>query len=225
MQKDRKNLASWFAHNKVKFCKQLLCQSYKESILHWILCKTTKMILHAARTKWAKSLQFKFKHVPFHCILGDIWKLIQAPQGTHFAFAFVSKLANHFLPAKPISIFKFQKGTHFVFSSKMIQGPQGTHFPFAFESKFANHLFATKSIWVSNSRFRLQKVHILPSILGQCYKDPQMVLKMTTTKRFDWNLQKISGFVIEMNHIKSDYSQKYSFRRRWWVDWEGPRFK
>ena len=96
MQKARKNLASWFAHNKVKFCKQLLCQSYKESILDWILCKTTKMILHAARTKWAKSLQFKFKHVPSHCILGDIWKLIQAPQGTHFAFAFVSKLANHF---------------------------------------------------------------------------------------------------------------------------------
>ena len=186
-----------------------------------------EMILHARSTN---KLSQKFAiQVPacslFLFILGDSWKLIQAPQGTHFALGFGSKFANHLLATKSISLFKFQKDAHFVFSSKMIQGPQGTHFPFTFESKFANHLFATKSIWVSNSRFNLQKVHILPSVLGQCYKDPQMVLKMTTTKRFDWNLQKISGFVIEMNHIKSDYSQKYDFRRRWWVGWEGPRYK
>ena len=161
----------------------------------------------------------------FSLHFGSQLKMIQASQGTHFAFGFGSKFANHLFATKSISVFKFQKDAHFVFSSKMIQGPQGTHFPFAFESKFANHLFATKSIWVSNSRFKFQKVHILPSVSGQCYKDPQMVLKMTTTKRFDWNLQKISGFVIEMNHIKSDYSQTYTFRRRWWVDWEGPRYK
>ena len=145
------------------------------------------------------------------------WQLKIDSSSTRYPFClqFWFKVRKSFVCYKSISVFKFQKDAHFVFNSKMIQGPQGTHFPFAFESKFANHLFATKSIWVSNSRFKFQKVRILPSVLGQCYKDPQMVLKMTTTKRFDWNLQKISGFVIEMNHIKSDYSQKYPFRRRW----------
>ena len=31
----------------------------------WILCQMTKMILHAARTNWAKSSQFKFQHGRF----------------------------------------------------------------------------------------------------------------------------------------------------------------
>ena len=177
------------------------------------------MILHAARTNWAKSSQFKFQHGRFFFAF---WVTAENWFKIHKVPILPSLLGQS---SQTISVFKFQTSTQFVFSSKMIQGPQGTHFPCAFESKFANHLFATKSIWVSNSRFKLQKVHILPSVLGQCYKDPQMVLKMTTTKRFDWNLQKISGFVIEMNHIKSDYSQKYDFRRRWWVGWEGPRYK
>ena len=229
MQKARKNLASQFAQSNVKFC-ECNCANVTKKTIHIAFCvKWWKWFcMHAARTNWAKSSQFKFQHVRFFfalCILGDSWKMIQAPQGTHFAFGFGSKFANHLFATKSISVFKFQKDAHFVFSSKMIQGPQGTHFPFTFESKFANHLFVSISIWVSNSRFKFQKVHILPSVLGQCYKDPQMVLKMTTTKMFDWNLQKISGFVIEMNHIKSDYSQKYDFRRRWWVGWEGPRYK
>ena len=57
--------------------------------------------------------------------------MIQAPQGTHFAFGFGSKFANHLFATKSISVFKFQKDAHFVFSSKMIQGSQGTHFTFA----------------------------------------------------------------------------------------------
>ena len=162
----------------------------------------TKMILHARSTNKLSqkfAIQVTARSL-FLSILGDSWKLIQDPQGTHFAFAFGSKFANHLVATKSISVFKVQKDAHFVFSSKMIQGPQGTHFPFAFESKFANHLFATKSIWVSNSRFKFQKVRILPSVLGQhSYKDPQMVLKMTTTKRFDWKLQKLADLSLKWN--------------------------
>ena len=139
--------------------------------------------MHAARTNWAKSSQFKFQHVRFF-----------------FAFWVTAEkwFKLHKVPILPSVL---------VQSSQII-----CLLPNQFESQTCDSS-------------KLQKVHILPSVLGQCYKDPQMVLKMTTTKRFDWNLQKISGFVIEMNHIKSDYSQTYTFRRRWWVDWEGPRYK
>ena len=171
----------------------------------------TKMIVHARRSRNKLSQKFAIQ-VParslFLCILGDSWKLIQDPQGTHFAIVFGSKFANHF---------SLQVSDKYAIRVQFKNDSRFTRYAFClrFDSKFANHLFAAKSIWVSNSRFKFQKVRILPSVLGQCYKDPQMVLKMTTTKRFDWNLQKISGFVIEMNHIKSDYSQKYPFRRRW----------
>ena len=146
----------------------------------------TKMILHARSTNKLSqkfAIQVTARSL-FLSILGDSWKLIQDPQGTHFAFAFGSKFANHLVATKSISVFKVQKDAHFVFSSKMIQGPQGTHFPFAFESKFANHLFATKSIWVSNSRFKFQKVRILPSVLGQSYKNPQMVTQNDNYKKW-----------------------------------------
>ena len=175
----------------------------------------TKMILHARSTNKLSqkfAIQVTARSL-FLSILGDSWKLIQDPQGTHFAFAFGSKFANHLVATKSISVFKVQKDAHFVFSSKMIQGPQGTHFPFAFESKFANHLFATKSIWVSNSRFKFQKVRILPSVLGQSYKDPQMVPQNDNYKKVWLKVAKISGFVIEMKRITSDYAQKYLFRR------------
>ena len=166
------------------------------------------MILHARSTN---KLSQKFAiQVParslFLCILGDSWKLIQDPQGTHFAFAFGSKFANHF---------SLQVSDKHAFRVQFKNDSRFTRYAFClrFESKFANHLFAAKSIWVSNSHFKFQKVRILPSVLGQCYKDPQMVPQNDNYKKVWLKVAKISGFVIEMKRTISDCAQKYLFRR------------
>ena len=135
------------------------------------------MILHARSTN---KLSQKFAiQVParslFLCILGDSWKLIQDPQGTHFAFAFGSKFANHF---------SLQVSDKYAIRVQFKNDSRFTRYAFClrFGSKFTNHLFAAKSIWVSNSRFKFQKVRIVPSILGQSYKTHKLLLKMTITK-------------------------------------------
>ena len=66
MQKARKNLASQFAQSNVKFC-ECNCANVTKKTIHIAFCvKWWKWFcMHAARTNWAKSSQFKFQHVRF----------------------------------------------------------------------------------------------------------------------------------------------------------------
>ena len=66
MQKARKNLASQFAQSNVKFC-ECNCANVTKKTIHIAFCvKWWKWFcMHAARTNWGKSSQFKFQHVHF----------------------------------------------------------------------------------------------------------------------------------------------------------------
>ena len=202
MQKARKNLASQFAENNIKFCKQLLCEFYKEIISYWILCKTMKMILHAARTKWAESSQFKFKHVPFSWHFG--WHLKIDSRSTRYPFClrFWIKVCKSF-PSCQIN-FSLQVSERYAFRVQFKNDSRSTRYAFCL--RFWVKVRKSFVCCQINLSLKLaiqvsEGTHLTFSFRSMLQRPTNGYSKwqLQVLSRFDWKVQKSADLSLKWN--------------------------